>query len=111
MTRGYTGLLASAGPQLDPFLYSRFGRGLHLGGILAQLNLLERITLSPEGESHRQHVRLLRALLRRGVRSFSLTYHSQPLVPGNNHYVRSEADLRRIVEAVEQFSAIFRGPV
>ena len=107
MTRGYTGLFSSIGPQLDPFLYSSFGRGLHLGGILAQLNLLERITLSPEGESHRQHVSLLRALLRQGVRIFSLTYHSPSLVPGNTPYVRSEADLRRFLESVEQFCAIF----
>jgi len=107
MTRGYTGLLAALGPQLDGLLNIPLARWLHLGGIFARFRLLEGIILSPEGENHRQHLALLRELLKRGVRIFSLTYHSPSLVPGNTPYVRSDADLRRFLETVEQFCAAF----
>lgn len=109
MSRGYIGLLSSFGTRIDAVLNAPLARKLHLGGIFTQLRLLEHIILTPEGESHRQHRALLEALLKRGIRIFSLTYHSPSLVPGNTPYVRSDEDLRCFLDTVEQFCAIFVG--
>jgi hypothetical protein len=82
-------------------------KALHVPGILARLGLLERITLTPEGISFEEQRRLTRALLRKGHRVFSFTYHSPSLAPGNTPYVRNEADLRAFLQRIEEYLRFF----
>lgn len=82
---------------------------LRIPGLLARARLLERITLTPEGVDHAAHRRLVRALLARGERIFTLTYHSPSLAPGHTPYVRSVADLIRFLDRIERFLAFFLG--
>ena len=78
-------------------------RGLRLPGILSRLGLLARIRLSPEGFSLREMQQLTRALLRREVRVFTLSFHSPSLLPGCTPYVRDAAELAAFLERIREF--------
>jgi hypothetical protein len=104
---GYTGLLADTGNLAYTLTMNERLKALHVPGILARLGLLERITLTPEGISFEEQRRLTRALLRKGHRVFSFTYHSPSLAPGNTPYVRNEADLRAFLQRIEEYLRFF----
>lgn len=72
------------------------GKRLHARALLSRLGCAERITLSPEGNTVPDMLRLVRHLLAAGQRVFSLSLHSSSLAPGRNPYVRTEADLRQM---------------
>jgi hypothetical protein len=108
---GYTGLLAGAGHIAYTLTMNGRLKALHVPGILARLRLIERITLTPEGISFQELRRLTRALLRKGHRVFSFTYHSPSLAPGNTPYVRDQADLQAFLRRIEQYLEFFIGEV
>jgi hypothetical protein len=109
VTRGFAGLGADLGPTVYPLLESSLGRRLRLPAISARLRLLERISLSPEGATAKELLRLGRALLRQGHRVFSLTYHGPSLGIGHTPYVRSEEDRERLIATVATFLDFFTG--
>src|SRR6266851_8313280 len=76
LSTGYAGLLAHTGTLAYTLTMNERLKALHVPGILARLRLIERIKLTPEGISFEEQRRLTRALLRKGYRVFSLTYHS-----------------------------------
>jgi len=108
---GYTGLLAGTGGMAYILTMNERLKALHVPGVLARLHLVERITLTPEGVSFKEQRRLTRALLRRGHRVFSFTYHSPSLEPGNTPYVRNQVDLRGFLRRIEQYLDFFTGEV
>jgi hypothetical protein len=83
--------------------------GLRLPGILARLSAVERLRLSPEGQTAAEMLRLTRWLIRRGQRLFVLSLHSPSVVPGHTPYVRSAADLARFMGELEGFLRGFMG--
>jgi hypothetical protein len=113
LTTAFTGLLARTGePQtFNASLYTALSRPdtlrLHLPGIFARLGLLERITLTPEGVSIQELKRLTRILLRHGQRVFVFNYHSSALLPGSTPYVRSRAELDRMIRTIEEYLHFF----
>jgi hypothetical protein len=113
LTTAFAGLLARAGePQtFNASLYTALSRPdtlrLHLPGIFARLGLLERITLTPEGVSIQELKRLTRILLRHGQRVFIFNYHSSALLPGSTPYVRSRAELDRMIRTIEEYLHFF----
>jgi hypothetical protein len=109
MTVGFAGLLRGHGRSLYAAAASPAGMRMHVPGILARTNLLERITLTPEGVSHDEHRRLTAALLAAGNRVFSFTYHSPSLAPGHTPYVRNEAELGRFLDQFERYFDYFFG--
>ncbi len=106
---GYTGLLVPGESMAYLLTMNERLKALHVPGILARLGLIERITLTPEGISFAEQRRLTLALLRKGHRVFSFTYHSPSLAPGNTPYVRSEADLRAFLRRIEEYLDFFMG--
>ena len=86
-------------------------KALHIPGVLAHLHLLDRITLTLEGVTFVELRRLTRALLRRGHRVFSFTYHRPSLAPGNTPYVRDPADLEVFLRRIEQYLEFFMDEV
>jgi hypothetical protein len=86
-------------------------KNIHLPGVLSLLRLLDRVTLTPEGVTLEEQRRLVRAMLRRGHRVFSLAYHSSSLSPGNTPYVRNPADLKIFLQRIDQFLNFFIGEV
>lgn len=113
LTTGFSGLLARGSePQVSSAtLYAALARTgaarLHLPGIFALLRLLERITLTPEGMSIQELKHLTRLLLGRGHRVFTFNYHSSALLPGYTPYVRTNADLDRMIHTIDEYLHFF----
>jgi hypothetical protein len=113
LTTGFSGLLARGSePQVSSAtlyaaLSSSSAARLHLPGVFARLRLLERITLTPEGMSIQELKRLTRLLLGRGHRVFTFNYHSSALLPGYTPYVRTNADLDRMIHTIDEYLHFF----
>jgi len=107
LTRGFCGLLWRWGYAIFPVIGSRLGETLRLPGLFAALKLLDRITLTPEGVTLDEQIRLVRAMVGRGHKVFCYTYHSSTLLPGATGYVKTEEDQRRFLERMDGFFAFF----
>src|SRR5262249_4651175 len=113
LTTGFSGVLArGTEPQVSSAtlyaaLSSQSAAKLHMPGVFARLGLLERITLTPEGMSIQELKHLTRLLMRRGQRVFTFNYHSSALLPGFTPYVRTQADLDRMLHTIEEFLHFF----
>lgn len=111
MTVGYFGALPALGAKADwLFDHPRAGR-LHLPGLLARTGLVARTRLTPEGVPLAEQCRLIETMLRRGRRTFTLTYHSPSLAPGNTPYVHDEAGLSVFLERIEGVLRFFRDTI
>ncbi|MDH3665062.1 MAG: hypothetical protein OEU92_34455, partial [Alphaproteobacteria bacterium] len=108
VTRNLCGLLGqSLGPAFLPFIQSRAGAACHLPGLLARTNLLDRLTLTPEGMALDELKRLTRTLIGRGERIFTFTFHSPSVASGNTPYVRDERELKAFLRRIEQYLLFF----
>jgi hypothetical protein len=107
MSVGYTGLLAGFPAMARTITKHPLLVVLRLRAVLARLHLLDRIVLTPEGITFEEQRRLTRAMLRRGYRVFSLTFHSPSLAPGNTPYVRDCAQLQSFLRRIEQYLDFF----
>ncbi len=107
MTRDFTGLLARFGPGVANATRGGMLELLRVPGVLAKLRLLDAITLTPEGVTAAEQIRLLRAMLSRGHRIFVLHYHSPSLVPGHTPYVRSAPDSEAFLARIETVLRFF----
>lgn len=107
LSTGFAGRLARLGTTLFPALESPWPRRARLPGIAARLGLLERIRLTPEGNSLEDLCRLTRAMAAAGHRVFSFCYHSPSLQPGHTPYVRTADDLRAFVARCEGWFRFF----
>ncbi|WP_227549561.1 hypothetical protein [Marinobacter salsuginis] len=76
-------------------------------GILARLGAVDRLMLSPEGFTPSEHIKLTKALYKRGVRTFTWSFHSPSVVPGNTTYVQNEAQLMAFLDSFRQFFDFF----
>lgn len=108
VTRALAGVLSRPAPDLYRAAEGPALRRLRAAGLLARTRLLERITLSPEGSDLAAMLRLTRALLRRGQRIFTLSYHSPSLEPGHTPYVRTQRDLALFLDRISGFLDFFR---
>lgn len=104
----YLGRAAGLGPRLEGVFDDRRAARMRLPAILSRSGLLARSRLTPEGVPAAEQCRLIAAMLGRGVRTFSLTWHSPSLEPGHTPYVRDEADLAAFLAAIETVLAFFR---
>ncbi len=110
-TVGYFGALPTLGAKADWLFDHPCAGRLHLPGILARTGLVTRTRLTPEGVPVDEQCRLIEAMLRRGRRTFTLTYHSPSLAPGNTPYVHDEAGLRDFLGRIEAVLRFFRDSV
>jgi len=108
MTSGYIGRLASVGPRVQALFDSSRAERLRIPGLLGRPGLLARSRLTPEGVPAREQCALLRTLVGRGLRLFTLTYHSPSLAPGHTPYVRSAEELAGFLSNIEQVLTYFR---
>jgi len=111
MTVGFIGFAFRHAPRLYRRLINAPGyvRRLRLTGFAARLGLFERITLTPEGIAHADHRRLAKALVARGHRVFTFSYHSPSLEPGHTPYVRNMAELDEFLGRFDRFFEFFFG--
>ncbi|MBF0340578.1 MAG: polysaccharide deacetylase family protein [Magnetococcales bacterium] len=107
-TGGYSGVLASRHAHVRyRASQTPWARRVRLPGILARSGLLNRARLSPEGASLRELKTLTRALLRQGVRVFTLSYHSPSLLPGCTSYVRDARELTTFLDCIRGYLTFF----
>ena len=109
MTWDFCGPLFRIGPGLATSLTGPTARSVRLPAVLARLHLLEYIRLTPEGDAPGAHRRLTGALLARGQRVFSFSYHSTSLVPGNTPYVQTERDIVEFLDRLRRYFDYFLG--
>jgi hypothetical protein len=76
-------------------------------GALSRMRAVRRIMLSPEGNTLEEMCTLARVLHRRGLRVFTLSYHSPSLEPGHTPYVRTAQDLDRLLACLDGFCEFF----
>lgn len=81
----------------------------HAPGILARCGAVDRLSLSPEGYTLRDMTRLARFLFARGLRFFTLSFHSPSCGIGFTPYVQSEADREAFVARIRGFVEFFLG--
>jgi hypothetical protein len=108
-TGALTGLWQWRANAVRQFCTTGWRQRLHLPGILARLNLHDQLRLSPEGYTWQEHRKLTRFLLARGVRTFTFSFHSPSLEPGNTAYVKSESELRTFLDAFRRYFDYFFG--
>jgi hypothetical protein len=108
-TADYTGW---AGP-LRPALHRLASRDalapLRAVGVLARLGAVNRIMLSPEGNSFEDMRSLTEALYARGQRTFLLSFHSPSVDTGHTPYVHTHADLEAFLGTIERYCEYFFG--
>lgn len=76
-------------------------------GVLARLGMVNRIMLSPEGNTFEEMRQLTLALVERGERTFTFSFHSPSLAPGHTPYVRSADDLSAFLRTIERYCEFF----
>jgi len=111
LTVGFLGALPALGERAAALFDSPAAARLRIPGALARSGLVARSRLTPEGTPSDEQCRLIAAMVARGHRIFSLTYHSPSLAPGHTPYVRSEAELDRFLAAIEQVLTFFRDEI
>jgi hypothetical protein len=105
MTRSPVGLLPPLGALTEQWHRSRLLRLIPLQAAFSRARIVDTITLTPEGVTAEEQIRLLRALLRRGTRQFVLHYHSPSLEAGHTSYTSTEAS---VVEFVRRLDIVCR---
>lgn len=108
-TGAFVGWLSGAAPALHRASLQPPLRWLRTPGILSRLGALERLLLSPEGYRLEHQRRLTRALLARGQRVLTFSFHSPSMQPGHTPYVRTESDLKVFLAACRQYFEYFLG--
>lgn len=105
---GFSGVFAGQGKRLQWLFDDASMERLRIPGILARLGMIERATLTPEGITAAEQIRLMKALYGQGVRYFSLTYHSPSMGIGHTPYVRDESDRREFLARISDVLRFFR---
>ena len=106
---GYAGILRRWGKELYRCASRPALSMFHPVGILAQLGLVNKIRLSPEGYYCSELVALTRALFRDGLRVFSFTFHSPSVEPGHTPYVQSQRELHTFLSCCRKYFDFFFG--
>ena len=107
MTRSYVGAAPSLRRVGEAAQGRAWSKPLYVNAVLARTRLAETITLTPEGVTAAEQIRMLRAMLERGTRQFVLHYHSPSLSPGHTPYARNGAEADVIVERLVDVCRFF----
>jgi hypothetical protein len=83
--------------------YKRF----KLPGILSKLGIVDRLVLTPEGYTHAEHVKITQSLYRKGVRTFTWSFHSPTVMPGNTPYAKNEQEVIKFLDSFRQYFDYF----
>lgn len=105
VTGGYVGWAGKLAPSV--FDLAMTFRKLKVPGVLSRLGMVDRLMLSPEGFPTSEHIKLTRDLYRRGVRTFTWSFHSPSVVPGHTSYVQNEQELNTFLDSFRRFFDFF----
>ena len=108
-TLGFVGAARRVGPVLHRAASARWLEPLRAVGVLARSGTLNKVMLSPEGNSFADMHALTEALYADGVRTFSLTLHSPSLKPGCTPYTRSVDERDALLGTIGRYCDYFFG--
>ena len=111
LTAAFLGALGYAGRDAYRWANRPALAALRLPAVLARTGLVDRLVLSPEGYTPREHRRVTRALLDRGVRVFTWSFHSPSVLPGGTPYVDTEAGVQRFLDSFDRYFEWFFGTI
>ncbi|MGH7006629.1 MAG: WalW protein, partial [Alphaproteobacteria bacterium] len=106
-TIDYVGWLGSLRPGVHRLVSRPLFEPLRMVGIMSRLGAVNRVMLTPEGNSFEEMRSLVRSLFARGCRVFTMSFHSPSADVGHTPYVRSQADLQNFLQAIERFCEFF----
>jgi hypothetical protein len=106
-TTGFVGAARRLGSTLHRAVSARWLEPFHAVGLLARTGTLNKVMLSPEGNSFEEMRSLTETLYRDGVRTFSMTLHSPSLKAGGTQYVRTGAELKRFLDTIDRYCEYF----
>jgi len=86
---------------------SAISKSMKIPAILARTGMLNRIRLTPEGNTLSEAKALTRALFREGQRVFAISYHSPSLEPGKTPYTHNQRDVARFLSWIEGYIEFF----
>ena len=84
--------------QMGPWLYPRMWRIARARSVLARLNMLERIPLTPEGVTIVEAIRGVDMAVDDGLPVLVFSFHSPSLAPGYTPYVNNDDELDRFYD-------------
>lgn len=108
-TTGFVGAARRMGPGLHKAASNRWLEPLRAVGVLARSGALNKVMLSPEGNTFEEMRTLTSVLHGDGVRTFSLTLHSPSLKPGCTPYARTIGERDALVGAIDRYCDYFFG--
>jgi hypothetical protein len=106
-TTGFVGLARRFGQSLYSLASAGWLRPLRAVGVLSRSHTLNRVMLSPEGNTLDEMRALTSALAGDGVRTFALTLHSPSLKPGCTQYARTAAERDALVDTIDRYCEWF----
>jgi hypothetical protein len=106
-TTGFVGAARSMGESLHKAASADWLKPTRAVGIMARAGVLNKVMLSPEGNTLEEMKALTRALHADGLRTFAMTFHSPSLKPGCTRYVRTESERDAFLSTIDRYCDFF----
>ena len=108
-TTGFIGTARKSGEPLHRMASASFLKPMRAIGILSRAGILNKVMLSPEGNTLEEMKSLTKALHGDGLRTFAMTFHSPSLKPGCTRYVRTEREREEFLKTIDKYCEFFLG--
>jgi len=106
-TTGFIGTARTIGAPLHRAVSASWLQPFRAVGILARSGILNKVMLSPEGNTLEEMKTLTRSLHAGGLRTFAMTFHSPSLKPGCTRYVRTIAERESFLSTIDRYCDFF----
>lgn len=80
-------------------------RHFRLAGILDRLNVVNKVSLSPEPDNAVNMIRLAESMKRNGYQLLNMFFHSTSLQHGLNHFTKTREEAEELTNRIERFLA------
>lgn len=111
MSRGHIGPLVRFGCSINRALDTEFAKSIRLRGVVSRLGAFATVSLTPEGVTSQELVRLATTLVHAGHKTLVMHYHSPSLAAGHTPYARTESDVAKLLERVDALCTHVFGPL
>jgi hypothetical protein len=106
-TVGFVGAARRLGEPVHRAASAAWLQPMRAVGILARTGMLNKVMLSPEGNTLDEMKALTRVLHADGVRTFALTFHSPTLKPGCTRYAGTIAERDAFLGMIDRYCDFF----
>lgn len=106
-TTGFVGTARKMGEPIHRVASAAILKPTRAVGILSRSGVLNKVMLSPEGNTLDEMIALTRALLSDGLRTFAMTLHSPSLKPGCTRYVANTSERDAFLATIDRYCDFF----